>query len=688
MAKKYTLFLSIASICSMLFAQKPTKVACVGNSITYGYGIADRENKSYPARLQAMLGTRFEVGNFGKSGATLLNKGHRPYTQQAEYQKALDFAGDIVVIHLGVNDTDPRNWPHFRDNFVADYLELIASFRKVNPKARILIAGISPVLHRHPRFESGTREWHSEIREAIKVVAEYAKVQWIDFYEPLLPYPNLIPDAIHPNEKGLEILAKTVYSAITGDYGGLQLSPLYTDNMVLQHGIPLTIKGKANANEEVTVQLGKLRRTGKTDTNGNWSVVLPPLKAGEAHTLTIRTTKQKKVFTNVIAGEVWLCSGQSNMEFALKDAEDAHRAITQSDNANIRFFDMKANWRTDNVEWQPSALDSLNELRYYRPTQWQPSSPQTAKNFSAVAYHFGKMLQDSLKVPIGLICNAVGGSNTESWIDPNTLEMYFPKILHNWRENDFIQDWVRKRAATNLKKATDKYQRHPFEPTYLFEAGIRPLEAFPIKGVIWYQGESNAHNKDAHNQLFKLLVSSWRKYWGNPQMPFHYVQLSSLSRPSWAWFRDSQRRLLAEIPHVGMAVSSDCGDTLDVHPKKKRPVGERLAHWALHQTYNKPITPSGPLFKEVTFRKGEALISFHYADGLQTSDNKEVRSFEVAEHKGLFFPAKAEIKGNSIRLRSPQVANPRYVRYAWQPFTNGNLVNGAGLPASTFTTEE
>lgn len=160
------------------------------------------------------------------------------------------------------------------------------------------------------------------------------------------------------------------------------------------------------------------------------------------------------------------------------------------------------------------------------------------------------MLQDSLNVPVGLICNAVGGSPTEAWIDRSTLEYQFPSILKNWTQNDFIQEWVRGRALTNMQKRTDNLQRHPYEPCYLYEAGIRTLEQYPIKGVIWYQGESNAHNMDAHKKLFRLLVESWRRNWQSPELPFYFVQLSSLNRPSWPWFRDSQRQLMLQIPHT------------------------------------------------------------------------------------------------------------------------------------------
>ena len=547
MKKILILFVSLC-FCVTLFAQKKIKVACVGNSITYGYTLPDRETNAYPAKLQKMLGDDYVVGNFGKSGATLLNKGHRPYMQQEEYHKAIDFAGDIVVIHLGINDTDPRDWPNYRDFFIQDYRALIDSFRVANSRCRILIARLTPIADRHPRFESGTRDWHDEIQLAIENIAKYAGVQLIDFHAPLYPYPFMLPDAVHPNVEGAEILAKTVYEGITGDFGGLRMSPLYTDNMVLQHGKPLTIQGTANAGDRITVSIAHQKQKVVTGMNGKWSVTLSPLKAGGPYTLVVSSGKQKLTYGNVLAGEVWLCSGQSNMEFYLNWSATAKRDVAKAANDNIRLFDMKARWRTDAVEWNASVLDSLNHLQYYKDTEWTVCAPQTAGNFSAVAYYFGKMLQDSLQVPVGLICNAIGGSPTEAWIDRSSLEYHFPAILRNWTKNDFIQDWVRGRAALNVKKSTDKLQRHPYEPCYLYESGILPLQQFPIKGIIWYQGESNAHNREAHEKLFKLLVDSWRKNWEDNELPFYYVQLSSIDRPSWPWFRDSQRRFLTQIP--------------------------------------------------------------------------------------------------------------------------------------------
>ena len=687
--KKQLLFISALVLGSLSWGQrKPIKVACVGNSITYGYGIENREQNSYPSVLQRLLGKGYKVENFGHSGATLLSKGHRPYIQQEEYQKALAFAGDIVVIHLGINDTDPRNWPNHRNDFVKDYLTLISSFKKANPKARIVIARMSPLSHRHPRFESGTRDWHAEIQQAIALVAQQTNAQLIDFHEPLYHFPQMLPDAVHPNAQGAAILAQVVYGAITGNYGGLQLPEIYSDNMVLQHGQSLPLHGIANAGTKITVTIGKQQLNTTADSNGKWQVSLAPLAAKETYTLQITAGKEKRIFKNVVAGEVWLCSGQSNMEFEMFQASTGERDIPQAENPNIRLFDMEAHWRTDNANaWENSALDSVNVLQYYKPAQWEVCTPKTVRAFSAVAYYFGRRLQKELNMPIGLICNAVGGSPTEAWIDRHTLEYDFPRILNNWRENDFIMDWVRQRAGENIAKATDKLQRHPYEPAYLFEAGILPLAQYPIKGVIWYQGESNAHNKEAHSKLFPLLVKSWRTEFGNSQLPFYYVQLSSINRPSWGWFRESQRRLMKVVPHSGMAVSYDYGHPTDVHPKNKQPIGERLAQWALGDTYGKKVLPSGPLFRSATFNGKAATVAFDYAQGMHSADGKTLRGFELSNGNGIFYPATAEVIGEEVKVTSEEVSNPKAVRYGFSPVTDGNLVNEANLPASTFTSE-
>ena len=691
MKRLLTLLLLVAAVAVQpsRAAERKIRVACVGNSVTYGYLLENRERESYPSQLQRMLGDGFEVGNFGHSGSTLLNHGHRPYVKVAEYTQALDFAADLVVIHLGLNDTDPRNWPNYNDEFIGDYLALIESFRRVNPQCRIWICRMTPIFHGHKRFKSGTRDWFWQEQQAIERVAEIAGTGLIDLHEALYCRPDLFGDALHPDGEGAGILARSVYGALTGDYGGLQMPSVYSDHMVVQRDMPLRIAGTADAGERVTVRFRgrKLQTTAGSD--GRWEVVFEPMTASaKPAKLEIATAARKLVYDDVLMGDVWLCSGQSNMAFrvnqSVKDEADAQREYAAAGPA-IRLFDMKPRWETDNVEWDAGVLDSLNRLQYYRPAQWTHCSAEAAGRFSAVGFAFGRMLADSLQVPIGLVCNAVGGSPAEAWVDRKTLEFSFDDVLYNWRANDFIQDWVRGRASKNIARATKAMQRHPYEPCYLFEAGVMPLQKFGIKGVIWYQGESNAHNIEAHERLFPLLVESWRGYWG-AELPFYFVQLSGIERPSWPQFRDSQRRMADEIANSGMAVCSDLGDPKDVHPRHKRAVGERLARVALHRTYGfDNVTDSGPAIRRATLRDGAVYAEFDNADGLRTSDGQPLRRFELAEYDGLFHSAEAVVcEDGTVRIKSDVVAHPRFVRYAWQPYTDANMVNGEGLPASTF----
>ena len=671
------------------------KVSCVGNSITYGMRLDDRERESYPAQLQALLGDRYEVGNFGKSGATLLRHGHRPYFNQEEFRQAMDFAGDIVVIHLGINDTDPRNWPHYQDEFVEDYLALVDSLRSVNPQARFLIARMTPIGSTHSRFISGTKTWHGQIQEAIETVAEASGAELIDFYEPLYRYPWMFPDAVHPNAEGAGILAKTVYSGITGDYGGLQVSPMFSDHMVLPREKPFVIRGKADAGESVQVAVDGAVYQAVADNRGRWGVEVAPHPAGTGSVLRIETAKSSLVYRDVAFGDIWLCSGQSNMEFEVRQSSDA----APRPDAGLRLYDMKCNWRTDNVAWPASALDSVNHLQYFAPTRWMPASDAAIARFSAVGYAFGQMLRDSLQVPIGLICNAVGGSTAESWVDRETLETRYPAFLRDWLHNDLIMEWARGRAEKNLSNRPSSVEgygivptRHPYEPCYNFEAGILPLDHYPITGVIWYQGESNAERVEVHEELFPLLVDSWRNYFSvipseakESLLPFYYVQLSSLDRPSWPIFRDSQRRLLECRPGLGMAVTSDLGDLSDVHYRQKRPVGERLALQALEKHYGHAVKADGPLAKEAARVGQDVYVDFYPQDALRSADGGPIVGFEVQDAAdGLFHPVAAEVSGGLVRLDCAALRAPKAVRYAWQPYTRANLVNATGLPASTF----
>ncbi|MBP3409279.1 MAG: sialate O-acetylesterase [Bacteroidaceae bacterium] len=687
---KKLIFTLLLALPLMAIAQEKIKVACVGNSVTYGYGHKNPAETSYPTQLQQLLGEEYEVRNFGHSGATLLNKGHRPYTKLPEYKAALEFAPDIVVIHLGLNDTDPRNWPNYRDEFFGDYTGIIDSFRKAHPDGnpKIIVCRMTPIFHWHRRFKSGTRDWYWQIQEKIEEIAQHENLELVDLSRYLYSRPDLMPDALHPDAEGAAIIAKQVYQAITDDFGGLSLPAIYSDNMVVQQNKPFVVAGTADAGKEVVARFGKQKRVTTAAEDGSWKVMFTPMAAdGEKYTITVECGKEKVKFKNVVIGEVWLCSGQSNMAFMVKESSHKAQSLANVKGKDIRLYDMKPRVFTDNIEWDSTSLAALNRHDYYRATEWLLQDEENVCDFSAVAYHFGAMLADSLGVPIGLICNAVGGAPAESFIDRKTLEFNptLVDILYNWRENDMIQDWCRGRAAKNIAKSTDKLQRHPYEPCYLYETGIAPIACYPIKGAIWYQGESNAHNVELHETIFPTLVDCWRRTWNNPEMPFYFVQLSSIKRPSWPHFRDSQRRLAQDIPNCDFAVSSDKGHPTDVHPKEKAPVGERLARLALNQTYGmEHVAQHGPTPVRAFSFRGKTVIEFSDANKLMTSDGAPLRGLEIAGKTAGFtavdFEKKATIKGNRIIIEG----EAHRIRYAWRPFTDANLVNETGLPASTF----
>lgn len=664
----------------------PIKVACVGDSVTYGLHIDNREAYSYPAQLQKLLGANYEVENFGVSGATLLRNGHHPYSSTDAFKSAIAFRPDVVVIHLGLNDTDPRDWPDHRDEFRADYSWLIEQFRRTNPNARVYISILTPIFESHPRFKSGTRDWAQEIRAEIPAIAKANHTGLIDLHTPLFSRPDLFPDAIHPDVEGASILASTVYQSLTGNYGGLQLSEGYGDHMVLPHGESLHLTGVANRNEVVTFQFGRLTQQTTAGTDGAWSVTLPAQKPGGPYTLRFSTATKSIQLQDVYYGELWLCSGQSNMDFPVAKSAEAALAQTMANRPMIRLLHYTNTAPTDPISWSQEVLDKTNKLHFFSG-QWETMNPANVNDFSAVGYFFAQRLYQKLKVPVGIIQVSVGGSGAESWIDRKTLENdpQLADILVDWSNSDFIMPWCRERAAQNLANAHNPLQRHPYEPAYNFEAGIAPILHLPIKGVIWYQGESNTERLELYEHLFPVLVKSWRQQWGR-DLPFFYVQLSGLNRPSWPRFRDAQRRLADVIPNSGMVVSSDLGEPEQVHYRDKKPVGDRLAELVLQKVYHLPGEHGeSPVPLKVSWAGKGLGIEFKNSHGkLRTSDGETLRGFELRDRKGNWRPSQARISGNLVLLEDAGLHDDDAVAYAWQPFPKANLVNADDLPASTF----
>lgn len=663
------------------------KIACIGNSVTFGYGLKNPVAEAYPSVLQKLMGNGYAVKNFGLSGATLLKKGHRPYYKTPEFTNAINFRPDIAIVHLGLNDTDPRDWPEYKEDFESDYAWLLDTLKKQNPNIRLYICQLTPIFNGHPRFKSGTRDWYWQIQNTIPVIAKANHAQLINLNEPLHNRPDLFADHLHPDQEGAAIIAQTVYQNITGNYGGLKLAAVFTDHMVMQRNKPIPVYGTADADQNVTVNFnGKILYT-KSNAAGQWKLLFPAMAHGGPYQLSVKSNNTSIELKDILIGDVWLCSGQSNMAFPLKDAATGKTELsTLKSNSLMRLLKFNPLVETNNITWDASTLKRINQLEYF-DGQWKRSAATTAADFSAVAYYFGKKIVAEEGVPVGLIEVAAGGSIIESWIDRYTMEHdeQLVDVLTNWRKSDFIQEWARERADVNLKNATNAKQRHPYEPAYNYEAGIARLTAFPIKGVIWYQGESNAQNIEQYEHAFPVLVSSWRKNWGY-NFPFYFVQLSSIDRPSWPSFRDAQRKLQLRIPNTGMAVSSDLGDSLDVHPKQKQQIGERLALLALKGSYGKVLRASGPVVSTAKFQQHNILLSFNESKKLLTKGNSALTGFELVNEKGnRLFPTKATIVNNQVWLTVPKGQKIKSVLYAWQPFTRANLINEAGLPASTFS---
>lgn len=668
-------------------ASQTIKVACIGDSVTFGSGIADREENSYPVQLQQMLGENYEVQNFGHSGATMLRNGHKPYWDTSEFEKSKEFLPNIVIIHLGLNDQGNNNWPKHKDEFEQDYLDMISVYRNLPSKPKVIICKMTPTFSGHHWFEEGMRESFKEIQSEIESIAKKASVEIIDLHEPLYRFPEFFPDNLHPTKEGAKIIALKVFHGITGDYEPLKLPVLYGENMVLQRNESIGFNGSANYNEMVTVVFNNEVKQIKADYNGHWKVEFPAMKAGGPYPLVFSTSSNTIEINKVYIGEVWLASGQSNMGWKVRDMESAATVLQDSINPNVFLFSLNGKVLSNKI-YTEEELKNSNANSYFENSGWRSTNTANLENFSAVAYAFAYNLQKKLNVPVGIISNAVGGSPIQSWISRESMEQTHETIdlLNDTRLNPMVDTWVRERIELNMEdQSKSKIRaRHPYQPTILFDTGVLPIADYQIKGVIWYQGESNAEHVELHSRLFKMLVNDWRNHFKNPELPFYYVQLSSIDRPNWGWFRDSQRKLL-EIPNTGMAVSYDVGNKTDVHPTKKWIVGKRLSNIALYQNYNVDIAFSGPLLDFVNVNGNTLEVYFKHADGLKTIDNAAVKDVFIAGSDKLFVPAKSKIVNGTLMVWSSEIKNPRYLKYGYTSFSDGNLINASGLPAPTFS---
>jgi sialate O-acetylesterase len=465
--------------------------------------------------------------------------------------------------------------------------------------------------------------------------------------------------------------------------------------MVLQRGVAVPVWGNSAPGADVLVEFAGQKAVAKAGADGRWKATLRPLEArAKPGDLTVTAGGETQVLRDILVGDVWIAAGQSNMEWTLANEAHAKEELPQADRPALRLLNLSyAGQNANSRPFGPEVLKRLDSEHYFRGA-WTRCSTESAKPFSAVAYYFGKELLAAARVPVGVVHLAVGGSPTEAWIRKEvhaSSKELRPMTEGNWLANELLEPWCRQRARENLGRHTES--PHPFQPGFLWEAGVAKLLPFPIRGVIWYQGESNSLSLPRvrqHELLFPLMVADWRKQWGIGNFPFLYCQLSSIGTSKgykseyWPEFRDSQRRMLERIPESAMAVTSDLGHPTDVHPRNKRDVGHRLALAALATVYGQVCEHRGPDPASTNQDGSTLVVRFRHADGLTTSDGKPPRSFELAGADGKYNPVEAMIEGTSVRLKCGTVAAPVSVRYGWQPVSEGNLVNRAALPASTF----
>lgn len=492
-------------------------------------------------------------------------------------------------------------------------------------------------------------------------------------------------------------------NAATAD---VTLPALFSDHMVLQQQASIPVWGWADAGEQVTVTLGDARQTATAGADGKWAVQLPACQPGGPLTLVAKGKNTVQV-GDVLVGEVWLCSGQSNMAMTVNRAANYPEEQAAANHPQIRTFNV------DRV-----TADTPQE----RCTgTWQVCAPETVGSFSATAYFFGRELHQQLNVPVGLINSSWGGTPVQAWtclraqqalpelqpildtwnqqinaFDPEAAKTRYEKQLAAWQGQAKQAKQAGKTPPARPKAPVDP-RVSPHRPASLYNGMIEPLAPYALRGAIWYQGESNAGS--AFPQLYGLqlatLIRNWRQRWGQGDFPFEWVQLPNFRAPQqasvetsgWVIVQEQMRKTLA-VANTGMAITIDVGEANDIHPKNKQAVGKRLALWALGTTYGKSLVYSGPLYASMSAQDGKLAVRFeHVGEGLKAAGDK-LKGFAIAGEDRKFVYAEAKITGpDTVVVSSSEVAQPVAVRYGWAQNPDVNLVNSAGLPASPFRTD-
>ena len=481
----------------------------------------------------------------------------------------------------------------------------------------------------------------------------------------------------------------------------LSLSSLFTDHAVLQRDIAVPVWGKAEPGTKLVVQFGGQEKPGTADKDGKWSVKLDPLTASaEGRTLTVKTDAgtESVARQDVLVGEVWVCSGQSNMGWTLKQSIGAEAAIKAAGDTQLRLFNASAR--------------AIDEPQTAIGGQWAVDSSESAPNFSGVAYFFGKDLRTKLGVPVGLIKSAVGGTVAEAWTPQGDLEANptlkpllaqqavklaaYPQQLEDWKktEPELLKKWDEDVAKAKAdKKPLPRKPAPPGDPALnnnrpfgLYNGSIAPLVPYGMRGAIWYQGESNNGRPREYETLFPAMITAWRKVWGQGDFPFLFVQIAPHGGMT-PELREAQRLTVQTTQNTAMAVTIDVGHPSDIHPQDKQPVGARLALAARALAYGEKVDYSGPDYDSMTVTGNKATLHFKHVGGGLVAKEGTLKGFTIAGSDNKFVEATAVIKGDQIVVSGDSVSAPTAVRYGWINVPEGSLWNKAGLPASPFQTD-
>jgi sialate O-acetylesterase len=498
-------------------------------------------------------------------------------------------------------------------------------------------------------------------------------------------------------------------------------NPLFTDGAVLQRGQSVPVWGTARDGEKVTVEIDG-QKASTTAANGKWSVSLKPLKEGGPHSMKI-TGDNAVTVNNLLVGEVWVCSGQSNMEWKFPQAHNAKEEGPKANYPQIRMFTVK----------RKVSIKPLDEAE----GAWVECSPQSVNGFSAVGYFFARDLHQKLGVPVGMIHSSWGGTPAQAWTslegfgdDPELKEYVdaakrklaghdaevaayagkmeeFNAKSKEWKETigktyqETLKAW-NEAAATAKKEGQPlppkpapaspqpKAPPHPDggsgDPATLYNGMVAPIIPYGIKGTIWYQGESNAQKSKQYRTLFPAMIADWRKRWNQGDFPFFFVQIAPFNGQP-PEIREAQFLTLAKVKNTAMAVTTDVGEAGNIHPAKKEPVGQRLALAARALTYGEKIEYSGPLYDRMTVKGGSIILSFKHIGGGLVAKDGELKGFTLAGEDGKFVPAQAKIEGANVVVSAEGVSTPKAARYGWANVPDVNLFNKEGLPASPFRTD-